>query len=114
MACPLLREQSYCIYDSPSERQAFRRITKWHFAAAVTFYAATFACMAATFCSSVEHNEIITHHFCRDFPVAILIIPVAGAKAAFYIYQAAFVQVFLGQFGQPSPENNCMPFCLRH
>jgi hypothetical protein len=53
--------------------------------------------------SLIEHDQVIPHHFRREFAMAVFVIPTAGAQSSFDIYQAAFVEIFLCQFGKTSP-----------
>ena len=60
----------------------------------------------------VEHHQVIAYNFGGKFLVAFLVFPASGAQAPFNIYQAAFMEVFLSQFGKSPPEYNGMPFGL--
>lgn len=64
------------------------------------------------FLALVEHYQVVAHYLRAKAFVFVLVFPVAGTYAAFDKYQAAFVQVFLGQFGKPAPQYYGVPFCL--
>src|SRR4051812_26873051 len=91
---------------------------KWQIACGFTIGCISFAwhvmCAPGAVCAFVKHNKIIPNHFCSNFFIPFLIFPATGAQPAFYIDQASFVKVFFSEFGQPSPQHNGMPFCLRN
>src|SRR5580692_298424 len=61
----------------------------------------------------VKHDQVVADDFRGKFLISFLIFPTAGSEAAFDIDKASFVKVFLGQFGQTTPKDYRMPFCLR-
>src|SRR5699024_12750845 len=62
----------------------------------------------------IQHNQIVSNYFGCLFPVHLFVFPAAGMQLSFYIDGAAFMKVLCGQFGQPTPQNYLVPFCLRY
>jgi len=53
--------------------------------------------------SFVKQNKIIGDDFCGSFFIVVPVFPIPGFQMAFYINQAAFVQIFLSQLCKAAP-----------
>jgi hypothetical protein len=66
------------------------------------------------FFSFVKHHQVVAHYFRAEPLILVLVLPISCSDTAFYVYEAALVQVFLSQLCKAAPEDYSMPFGLRN